>query len=177
MRENGEQTNTNEDSKIMTDRRRSDDFKQVSGYVPVDLAREFKSICAREGVSQSDALEEMIREWIGKRTGSHPSTPQTTPPETIADVVRTNMTKLKSCGVKNLHALSRGEVLPTPGDFAIITSALAIPEEQRKNIWQKTLKFSVLSEFMGVKVYKDSGGVKEDECEHSQNSEPTGLEL
>jgi hypothetical protein len=161
----------------MTDRRRSDDYKQVSGYVPVDLAREFKSICAREGVSQSDALEEMIREWIAKRTGSHISIPKPTPPETIADVIRANMTKLKHCGVKNLQALARGEVLPTLGDFAIITSALAIPEVERKIIWEKTLKSSVLSEFMGVKVYKDSGGVKEDECEYSQNSEPTGLEL
>ncbi|WP_017652609.1 ribbon-helix-helix domain-containing protein [Fortiea contorta] len=161
----------------MTDRRRSDDYKQVSGYVPVDLAREFKSICAREGVSQSDALEEMIREWIGKSTGSHASTPKPTPPETIADVIKANITKLKNCGIKNLHALAKGEVLPTPGDFAIITSALAIPEEERKIIWQKTLKFSVLSEIMGVKVYKDSGGVKKDECEYSQNSEPTGLEL
>ncbi|MBW4646759.1 MAG: ribbon-helix-helix domain-containing protein [Goleter apudmare HA4340-LM2] len=161
----------------MTDRRRSDEYKQVSGYVPVELAREFKSICAREGVSQSDALEEMVREWIARRTGYHSLTSQITPPETIADVVRANMTKLKHCGVKNLPALARGEVLPTPGDFAIITSVLAIPEEERKIIWQKTLKFSVLSEFIGVKVYKDSGGVKKDECEYSQNSEPTGLEL
>ncbi len=161
----------------MTDRRRSDDYKQVSGYVPVDLAREFKSICARQGASQSDALEEMIREWIAKRTGSQSSNPKPKPPETIADVIMANMTKLKHCGVKNLQALGRGEVLPTLGDFAIITSALAIPEEERKIIWEKTLKSSVLSEFMGVKVYKDSGGVKEDECEYSQNSEPTGLEL
>ncbi|MDJ0736772.1 MAG: ribbon-helix-helix domain-containing protein [Nostocaceae cyanobacterium] len=151
----------------MTDRRRSQDYKQVSGYIPVDMAREFKSICAREGVSQSDALEEIIREWIAKKTGSNSSSPKPPRPETIADLVRANMTKLKRCGVKNLPALARGEVLPTPGDFAIITSALAIPEEERKMIWQKTFKISVFSDSNGVKVYKDSGGIKEDECKYT----------
>ena len=151
----------------MTDRRRSDDYKQVSGYIPIELAREFKSICAREGVSQSDALEEMTREWIAKRTGANSSTAEQTSPRTIADLVRANMTKLKRSGVKNLPALATGEVLPTPGDFAIITSTLAIPEEERKMIWQETFKISVYNNSRGVKVYNDSGCVKEDECEYS----------
>ncbi|MBW4642130.1 MAG: ribbon-helix-helix domain-containing protein [Goleter apudmare HA4340-LM2] len=151
----------------MTDRRRSEDYKQVSGYIPVELALEFKSICAREGVSQSDALEELIREWIGKKTGAHTSTTQPATPKTIADLVRANMAKLKRCGVKNLPALAKGEVLPTPGDFAIITSALALPEAERKMIWQETFKLSVYNESKGVKIYRDSGGVKEDECEYS----------
>jgi hypothetical protein len=150
----------------MTDRRRCEDYKQVSGYVPVELAREFKSICAREGVSQSDALEEMIREWLGKKTASNSSQlEQANRLITIADVVRANMTKLKRCGVKNLQALAKGEVLPTPGDFAIIMSSLAIPEEEQKMIWQKT--FSPLS--------NDFGGVNE--FERSESPEPTGLEL
>ncbi len=140
----------------MTDRRRSDDYKQVSGYVPIDLARELKSICARVGVSQSDALEEMIREWIPKRTGSNSLKPEPAPPRTIADLVQANMTKLKRCGVKNLQALARGEVLPTLGDFAIITSTLGIPEEEQKMIWQQTFH---------IPVYDDVKGVKEDECE------------
>ncbi len=57
----------------MTDRRRSDDYKQISGYIPLDLALEFKSICARLGISQSDALEEMAQEWIAKKTDSEPT--------------------------------------------------------------------------------------------------------
>jgi len=152
----------------MTDRRRSDDYKQISGYVPVALAREFKSICAREGVSQSDAIEEMLREWITKRTDSNPSKPEKVPPKTIADLVRANMIKLKRSGVKNLQALARGEVLPTPGDFAVIMSTLATPEEEQKMIWYQTFKHS---------LYNDSGGVKEDECECGEHSESAGLEL
>ncbi|BAY34954.1 hypothetical protein NIES2107_68640 (plasmid) [Nostoc carneum NIES-2107] len=156
----------------MTDRRRSDDYKQISGYIPRDLALEFKSICARLGISQSDAIEEMTQEWITKKIGSRSEKPQK--PETIADVVQANMTKLKRCGVKNLQALAKGEVLPTPGDFAIITSALGIPEEERKKIWQETFKVSVYQDkvsvyrdIKGVKVYRDSGGVEKDECEYS----------
>jgi hypothetical protein len=138
----------------MTDRRRSEEYKQVSGYVPMDLAREFKSICAREGLSQSDALEEVLYEWIAKRGGSSTSIGEPAAPRTIADLIRANMAKLKLCGVKNLQALAKGEVLPTPGDFAIITSALGIAEEERKKIWQETLKISVDRDSMSVKVYK-----------------------
>ncbi|MDJ0619131.1 MAG: hypothetical protein QNJ63_20720 [Calothrix sp. MO_192.B10] len=151
----------------MTDRRRSDDYKQVSGYVPVELAREFKSICAKQGFSQSEALEEMLYEWVAKIKGSHFHKQEPKPPKNIADLVRLNMTKLKGCGVKNLSALSKGEVLPTPGDFAIITSALSVPEEERKMIWQETFKLSVSSNSTSVKVYKDSGGSREGECEYS----------
>jgi hypothetical protein len=161
----------------MTDRRRSDDYKQVSGYIPIELARHFKSICAREGVSQSDALEEMTREWIVKRTGVQGATPEPARPKTIAEVVQVNMTKLKGCGVKNLRAIAKGEVLPTPGDFAIITSALAIPEDERKIIWQETFKISVFSDSSSVNVYRDYGSIKRDEHEYSWDIEPTGLEL
>ncbi|NJL65067.1 MAG: ribbon-helix-helix protein, CopG family [Methylacidiphilales bacterium] len=150
----------------MTDRRRSDDYKQVSGYVPNSLAREFKVICAREGMSQSDAIEEMLYEWITKRGGAGSSKEEQSP-KTVADLVRVNMAKLKRCGVKNLPAVANGEVLPTPGDFAIITSYLAIPEEERKMIWQETFKISVENGSTGVKVYKYSGGIKEGECEYS----------
>ncbi len=144
----------------MTDRRRCDDYKQVSGYVPVDLAREFKSICAREGLSQSDALEEMLQEWIAKRKISNPSLNEADRPKTIASLVRANMTKLKTSGVKNLTVLAKGEVLPTPGDFAIITSTLGIPEEERKMIWQETFNISLSEPFTDLKLYKDSGGIK-----------------
>ncbi|GAB1541588.1 hypothetical protein NUACC21_42590 [Scytonema sp. NUACC21] len=151
----------------MTDKRRSADYKQVSGYVSVELAREFKSICAREGVSQSDALEEMLCEWLAKRTTSNFSNPErASPPLTIADLVRANMTKLKRFGIKNLQALARGEVLPTPGDFAIITSTLGIPEEERKMIWQQTFNC----------LHDDFEGVT-DEHECSENPQSTRLEL
>ncbi|KAF3884531.1 MULTISPECIES: ribbon-helix-helix protein, CopG family [Nostocales] len=151
----------------MTDKRRSADYKQVSGYVLVEIAREFKSICAREGISQSDAIEEMLCEWLAKRTSSNFSKPeQTYLPRTIAELVRVNMTKLRHLGIKNLQALARGEVLPTPGDFAIITSTLGIPEQERKIIWQQTFKC----------LHDNSEGVI-DEYERSESPQSTRLEL
>lgn len=149
----------------MTDRRRSDEYKQVSGYVPSTLARTFKSICAREGLSQSDVLEEILYEWVASKGVSDDL--ESHAPKTIADLVRVNMPKLKRCGVKNLQAMAKGEVLPTPGDFAIITSALALTEEEKKMIWQETYKVSVESSLTGVKLYKYTGGIKEGECEYS----------
>ncbi|MCX7594490.1 MAG: ribbon-helix-helix domain-containing protein [Fischerella sp.] len=150
----------------MTDRRRSENYKQVSGYVPVELAREFKSFCAREGVSQSDALEEMLREWLAQKASNSLKFEQAIRPVTIADVVRANMTKLRRCGLKNLQALAKGEVLPTPGDFAIIASTLGIPESEQKMIWQRTFS-SLHDDFSGVK----------DERECSEGPKPTRLEL
>lgn len=122
----------------MTDKKRSDDYKQIGGYVPVEMAQEFKSICAREGLSQSEVLKEIIYEWLAQRTTSSPSNPGQANQTTIADLVLANMKKLKRSGVMNLQALARREVLPTPGDFAIITSTLGIPEEEQKMIWQQT---------------------------------------
>ena len=151
----------------MADRRRSDNYKQVSGYIPLELALEFKSICARLGRSQSDVIEEMIQEWIGKTTGSSAQKTSPQEPKTIADLVRLNRTKLKRFGVKNLDALAQGEVLPTPGDFAIITSALGIPEQERMKIWQGTYKASVYHHPQSVNVYRISDCVKADECDYS----------
>lgn len=151
----------------MTDKRRSADYKQVSGYVLLEIAREFKSVCAREGISQSDAIEEMLCEWLAKRTASNFSKPeQTYLPRTIAELVRVNMTKLRHLGIKNLQALAKGEVLPTPGDFAIITSTLGIPEQERKMIWQQTFKC----------LHDNSEGVI-DEYECSESPQSTRLEL
>jgi hypothetical protein len=149
----------------MTDRRRSDEYKQVSGYVPNSLARTFKSICAREGLSQSDVLEEILYEWVASKGVSYDL--ESNAPKTVANLVQMNMPKLKRSGIKNLQAIAKGEVLPTPGDFAIITSALGLTEEERKMIWQETYKVSVESDLSGVKLYKYTGGIKQGECEYS----------
>ncbi|MCP6763271.1 MAG: hypothetical protein NHB32_31850 [Fischerella sp. CENA71] len=122
-----------------TEKRRCDDYKQIIGYIPAELAQEFKSLCASEGVSQGDALSEMIREWLDKKTASNSSkSEQANRMTTIVDVIGANMTKLRRSGVENLQALAKGEVLPSPGEFAIIMSSLSIPEEEQKMIWQKT---------------------------------------
>ncbi|MBD2354406.1 hypothetical protein H6G41_07165 [Tolypothrix sp. FACHB-123] len=125
----------------MTNRKHCEDYKQIGSYIPLELALEFKSMCASLNIFQSDALEQMTQDWINKKASScHSNTSVTAKPETISDLIRANRAKLRYCGLKNLQALARGEALPTAGDFAIITSALNLPEEERKEIWQKNMQ-------------------------------------
>jgi hypothetical protein len=48
----------------MTNKRHSKDFVQISGYVPKELAIEFKVKCARLDISRSEAVTESIKLWI-----------------------------------------------------------------------------------------------------------------
>jgi hypothetical protein len=49
---------------LMVDRRRSEDYRQLSGHVPVPLYRKFKATCAERDVNQSEALEQALALWI-----------------------------------------------------------------------------------------------------------------
>jgi hypothetical protein len=48
----------------MVDRRKNPDYRQVSGHIPMNMYRKFKSICALRDVSQSEALEQAINVWM-----------------------------------------------------------------------------------------------------------------
>jgi hypothetical protein len=48
----------------MVDRRQSPNYRQISGHIPMDMYRKFKSTCALRDVSQSEALELAISIWI-----------------------------------------------------------------------------------------------------------------
>lgn len=41
-------------------------YSQVSGYVPKDLARRFRIACSSEEISQSEALEKALEQWLEK---------------------------------------------------------------------------------------------------------------
>lgn len=60
-------------SELMAASKRHDpDYSQVSGYIPKDVALTFKSICVAKEVSISEALEQMIREWIQQQQNPSP---------------------------------------------------------------------------------------------------------
>ncbi|WP_190416301.1 MULTISPECIES: hypothetical protein [Cyanophyceae] len=48
-------------SEILTTKRDDPDYAQVSGHVPVEVAREFGVLCAIKRITKSEALEEAIR--------------------------------------------------------------------------------------------------------------------
>jgi hypothetical protein len=48
----------------LMDKKRSKDYRQISGHIPVQQYREFKSACVFEEMTTSDALEEAIAAWL-----------------------------------------------------------------------------------------------------------------
>lgn len=40
------------------------DYTQVSGYIPKNLAIAFKTTCAARELTQSEALENLVAEWL-----------------------------------------------------------------------------------------------------------------
>lgn len=61
-------------SKIMNvsvvTKRDDPNYSQVSGYVPKDLARRFKIACTSKEISQSEALEEALQQWLEQENPS-----------------------------------------------------------------------------------------------------------
>lgn len=45
-------------------------YAQVSGYIPKELARKFKTLCTFEEISQSEALEEAVMLWLREKEAS-----------------------------------------------------------------------------------------------------------
>jgi len=43
------------------------DYMQISGYVPKELGLDFKIACTAEQITHSEALEEMIKQWLAQR--------------------------------------------------------------------------------------------------------------
>jgi hypothetical protein len=50
--------------KNVVTKRDDPNFAQVSGYIPKEKALEFKVICTRRQISQSEALEEAVDKWL-----------------------------------------------------------------------------------------------------------------
>ena len=54
-------------TKVLVVTKRDDpNYSQVSGYVPKDLARRFRIACTSKEISQSEALEEALEQWLDK---------------------------------------------------------------------------------------------------------------
>lgn len=55
-------------------RKDNPEFQQVSGYVPMEVARRFKIVCINNGWRQADGLELAIRDWVDRMESRHPVT-------------------------------------------------------------------------------------------------------
>jgi len=50
-------------------RRADPGFAQVSGYVPKEIALQFKAQCTMLETSQSEALEQALKLWLAQNAG------------------------------------------------------------------------------------------------------------
>ncbi len=114
----------------MTDRRRDPEYKNVTGYIPVKMLNNFKQEVQERKLTLNEAIEEAIAMWMS-------ATPQE--PETIHELVAQNIKVLEESGLplKNLKLIARGEVLPTRTDFCAIITALKVPNNKKKSLWEK----------------------------------------
>ena len=58
---------------------------------------------------------------------------------TLQQAIQQNIEQLRHAGIRNLEALSVGEVLPTKADFVKIAATLELDEETQKRLWQQAL--------------------------------------
>ncbi|MCC5622947.1 hypothetical protein LC574_17170 [Nostoc sp. CHAB 5715] len=47
---------------------RNSEYAQISGYIPKELALKFRVTCKAEEVEISEVLEQLISEWLKKKT-------------------------------------------------------------------------------------------------------------
>ena len=114
----------------MVDRRRSDEYKSLTVYLPNELVTRIKQYVEDTSLPQSEVVEQAVNFYFDDLSQRKP--------ENIAQLVGMNMGKLKEVGFKhsNLSAIARGELLPTRPDFCEILTALEIPKQERKRLWE-----------------------------------------
>lgn len=50
----------------MVDKRKSELYRQICGFVPKELYKKFKSELALREIAQNEAVEMMVRRWISE---------------------------------------------------------------------------------------------------------------
>jgi hypothetical protein len=46
------------------DKRRDPNYKQISGHIPVELYKQFKTACFSRDIKQSEAIEKAVKLWV-----------------------------------------------------------------------------------------------------------------
>ena len=52
---------------VATNRRTDPDYGQISGLIPKTLIRQFKIAMASTGLTQSEALEQAVEQWVERQ--------------------------------------------------------------------------------------------------------------
>ena len=117
----------------MPDRRRDPGYKNISGYVTLDVFNRVKQKALEHGLKTSEALEEALLVWLGDIQPSQPKA------KDVYDLVAQNLEVLKSdFDEEKLNQIIQKEFLPTPADFSRITEILGLDEVEARRIWNAT---------------------------------------
>ncbi len=111
----------------MVDRRKDQNYEQVTGHVQKDLARRFKVFCTDQRITIAEALDKAIALFL-QQADQYQSKKQ---PETFAELVKINYFDLTNSGKINpdrLKDLVSGQK-PTTAELVILANILDIPEE------------------------------------------------
>ncbi|MBD2667381.1 hypothetical protein [Richelia sinica] len=46
------------------DKRRDPNYKQISGHIPLELYKQFKTVCFSRDIKQSEAIEIAVSNWV-----------------------------------------------------------------------------------------------------------------
>ena len=119
----------------MVNKKKSKDYRNISGYIPVSLFNHVKDVITKSGLDQNVIIEEALRDWLGVKE-------KTNPPKDIHQIVQENFDILLDNGFpeSKLKNIAQGEVLPTPIDFSAIVGTLKLPEEQARQVWHTTYR-------------------------------------
>lgn len=52
------------------DKRRNPNYKQISGHIPLELYKLFKTACFSRDIKQSEAVEIAISDWVNDENDS-----------------------------------------------------------------------------------------------------------
>jgi len=126
-------------SLTLVTKRNDPNYAQVTGHIPVDLARRFGIYCASKQISKSEGLEKAVETLLAQEPEfSAHETPK--PPSTLTELVRNNYFALMNTGKishSRLKDLAFGHK-PTTTEIASIASNLDIPKELVAELCDRT---------------------------------------
>ncbi|MBD2130711.1 hypothetical protein NDI39_10060 [Microcoleus sp. ZQ-A2] len=118
-------------------KRKDPNYALISGYVPKDLAIQFKVACAANQLEHGVGVEKALELWLQSQGYALKPEPQTSEkPETFTDLVQQNYFALMNLGKINharLNELSFGQK-PNATELKLIASVLELNSEDLEKL-------------------------------------------
>lgn len=126
-------------------KRKDPNYAQVTGHIPVDLARRFGIYCASKQISKSDGLENAVEALLAQEPELSIHEPSKAP-SSFTELVRDNYFALMNAGKINHSRLKElaFNQKPSTTELTIIAKVVDLPEEVVTDLRDRTFKKGVL---------------------------------